>query len=246
MRYLTVALASLALLHASPSLADAAQDAVASEQRPEEDRVFDEGRNPVDVLRFADPQAGDVVADWMAGDGYYSALIADMVGQNGAVYALNPEAFHTSEVWQARIARHGNIRAMGLANRALVLPPNSVDMIFTNQTFHDIYWVSERFNMERIDDKAMLANWFAALKPGGHVIVIDHVGAKGDTREIVQAVHRIDPAAVVSAMEDAGFELAQSSDMLRRNDDDISLSIFDAAVRAKTDRFALKFRKPVN
>ena len=38
--------------------------------------------------------------------------------------------------------------------------------------------------MERIDEGAMLANWFAALKPGGQVIVVDHFGPSGDTRDM--------------------------------------------------------------
>jgi len=126
----------------------------------------------------------------------------------------------------------------------MVLAPDSVHMIFTNQTFHDIYWTSECFQMERIDERAMLANWLAALKPGGHVIVIDHVGQSGDTREVVDAVHRIDPTTVLAAMQEAGFVLVGQSDMLRRSDDEITKSIFDESVRGKTNRFMMKFQKP--
>ena len=245
-KMLLALLAGVGLVTSAPLMADPASDAVADETRIEADVALDEGRNPVEVLRFADIGEGDVVADWMAGDGYYSALIAQIVGQDGAVYALNPAAFHNAEVWQARVAKHDNIRAMGVPNRALVLPPDSVDVIFTNQTFHDIYWTSERFQMQHLDEQALLANWFAALKPDGHVIVIDHVGPAGNTRAIVDGLHRIDPATVAAAMKAAGFVPAGQSDVLRRSDDDPSTSVFDASVRGKTDRFVMKFQKPAS
>ncbi|MDA0820119.1 MAG: hypothetical protein O3C52_04810 [Proteobacteria bacterium] len=114
-------------------------------------------------------------------------------------------------------------------------------MISTNQTFHDIYWTSERLQIEWIDERAMIANWFSALKSGWHVIVIDHVEQSGDTWEVVDAVHRIDPAKVLEAMQAAGFVLVGQSDMVRRSNDDITKSIFDETVRGKTHRFMIKF-----
>jgi predicted methyltransferase len=244
MRKLTVALAGLALINTGPVLADNVEDAVASGERPEADRALDAGRMPVEILRFADIQEGETVADFMAGGGYYTALIAKLVGKKGAVYALNPAPFHSPEVWQARVASHSNIRPIATANRAMVLPPDSVDTIFTHLTFHDIYWESERFQFEPIDEQALLANWFAALKPGGLVIIVDHMGPGGDPRDVTERLHRIAPETVLQVMTQAGFELVEQSDVLRRNDDDISVSVFDDAVRGKTDRFVMKFRKP--
>lgn len=236
--------ASVVIAWGTPALADPASDAVADQSRSEADRALDEGRNPVEVLRFSGPKEGDVIADFMAGDGYYSALLAEIVGPMGAVYALNPAAFHNPEIWEARTDKHSNIRPIGTHNRAMVLAPDSVHMIFTNQTFHDIYWTSERFQMERIDERAILANWFAALEPGGHVIVIDHVGPAGDTRQVTADLHRIDPATVVGAMQAAGFVLVDKSEMLHRSDDDMTKNVFDESVRGKTDRFMMKFQKP--
>ena len=180
-----------------------------------------------------------MIDECVGGDVYVSSLLADILDARGAVYALNPAAFHNPEIWEARTDWHSNIRPIGTRNRAMLLAPDSVHMIFTNQTFHDIYWTSERFQMEWIDERALLANWLAALKPGGYVIVIYHVGQSGDTREVVDAVHRIDPATVLAAMQAAGFVLVGQSDMLRRSDDEITKSIFDESVRGKTDRFMM-------
>ena len=244
MRELLAGFGALALLASGPAHADRVEDAVASQNRTDADRALDEGRMPAEVLNFADIQKGETVADFMAGGGYYTAIIADLVGPDGAVYALNPATFHNQEEWAARTASHSNIRPIATGNRAMVLPPESVNTIFSHLTFHDIYWESERFQMERIDEGAMLANWFAALKPGGQVIIVDHVGPSGDTREVVDAYHRINPAAVIADMEAAGFVLAGQSDVLRRSDDNPTISVFDASVRGKTDRFVMKFQKP--
>jgi predicted methyltransferase len=42
----------------------------------------------------------------------------------------------------------------------------------------------------------------------------------------------------------AGFELIDSSDLLRNEDDDLSASIFEPSLRGKTDRFLFLFRSP--
>ena len=86
---------------------------------------------------------------------------------------------------------------------------------------------------------------YDAVKPGGTVAVIDHVAPPGgDTREVVNRVHRIDPAVVRADFERAGFVLEAQSDMLRNPGDDHSKNVFDTSIRGRTDRFMYRFRKP--
>jgi len=61
--------------------------AVDSENRPEADRESDAGRRPEAVLEFFGIQPGDVVLEMWAGGGYYTELLADVVGENGKVVA---------------------------------------------------------------------------------------------------------------------------------------------------------------
>jgi predicted methyltransferase len=83
------------------------------------------------------------------------------------------------------------------------------------------------------------------MKPGAVIGVIDHVAApNSDTRAMVEKMHRIDPDVVKADFKRAGFVLAGSSDMLRNPADDHSKLVFDPAIRGKTDRFVLKFKKP--
>ena len=73
----------------------------------------------------------------------------------------------------------------------------------------------------------------------------DHVAAPGgDTRDVVEKLHRIDPEVVKADFKRAGFVLVGSSDLLRNPADDHSLLVFDPKVRGKTDRFIFEFKKP--
>ena len=236
--------AALTLTQAAPALADEADDAVASRDRTEADRQLDEGRQPAGVLRFAGVKPGDVIADFMAGGGYYSVLLAELAGPKGVVYAINPVGFHPAKEWAARSKAYPTIRTMPVPPEAMALAPGSVDIIFAHLTFHDLYWESQQYAFPRLDVPAVLGNWFSAVRPGGHVVIIDHVGPAGDPREVTDKLHRIAPENVVSAMQAAGFVLVDQSDMLRRNTDDLTLNVFDAMVRGKTDRIMIKFQRP--
>ena len=239
-------LAGAAFGLAMPAAASAqtAQSVVAANDRIDADKAQDEGRKPGEVLAFADVKRGDVVADFMAGGGYYTALIADLVGPSGLVYAVNPLGFYRADAWEKRVKADPNIRTMVSGARSMQLAPGSVDKIFAHLVFHDLYFESEEYKFPRLDVDFMVANWFAAVKPGGTVTIVDHVGAAGDTRQIVQDVHRIDPQTVIRDMTRAGFILVDQSDVLRRSDDDLSKSVFDPSLRGNTDRFVMKFQKP--
>ncbi|WP_284123680.1 class I SAM-dependent methyltransferase [Parerythrobacter aestuarii] len=236
--------AALAVAVPQVTFAQSVEDAVTDSARSDADREMDAGRQPVEVLEFSAVERGDIVADFMAGGGYYTSLLADLVGPSGLVYAVNPTRFHNVEAWEARLAADSNIRTLVSDPRGMQLAPGSVDAIFAHLTFHDLFFESERFEFPRLDVDFMLANWFAAVRPGGTVTIIDHVGPAGDPRDVVNRLHRIHPATVVERMTGAGFVLVGQSDVLRRSNDDVNLSVFDESVRGKTDRFIMKFQKP--
>jgi predicted methyltransferase len=115
-----------------------------------------------------------------------------------------------------------------------------------SMVYHDTYWHSDAVDWGPIDRQALLTSLYDALKPGGIVGVVDHFATPGaDPAASVMAVHRIDVAVVERDFAAAGFELAGASDVLRNTNDDYSLSVFDDKVVGRTDRFVLKFRKPM-
>lgn len=227
---------------AAPAMTAAA--AVADPQRSAANRALDEGRMPAAVLDFVGIKAGDVIADYQAGGGYYSELLASITGPRGRVYAMTQVEGYKADAWAPLIARHANLMPLVAGGSALQLAPGSVDTIFTNLVYHDLYFTSVKFAHPRLEVPEVLAGWFAAVRPGGHVIVIDHIGPAGDPRVVVEKFHRIDPATVKEAMTAAGFVLEAESDVLRRSDDTHDKNVFDPSIRGKTDRMMLKFRRP--
>jgi predicted methyltransferase len=218
--------------------------AIADPGRDAEARALDDGRKPDAVLAFAALHRGDAVADWGPGAGYYSELLADAVGPQGTVYAVGIAANYNAAKWAPVLARHPNIRAFFVPGEAQSLAPNSLDVIFAHLEYHDLYWTSAKYHYPVRDVDAVVRNWFAALRPGGRVIVIDHAATGGDPRETADKFHRIDPARVKADFAKAGFVLDAESPVLHREDDPHSVVVFDPTVRGHTDRFAFRFVKP--
>lgn len=60
---------------------------------------------------------------------------------------------------------------------------------------------------------------FAALKPGGVFVVVDHAAKAGDGAAVGPTLHRIEEATVRSEVEAVGFRLAGERDFLRNPND---------------------------
>jgi predicted methyltransferase len=204
----------------------------------------DEGRMPVQVLDFAKVKKGQKVLDFFAGGGYYSLLLARAVGEKGSVIAANPPGENDPKAWDAFAAKVPQLQVKVMEVADMKFAPKSFDLLFTNLNYHDLYWESEKYHFPRIEVPPVLAGWFAQVKPGGHVVIIDHAGPAGDTREIADRLHRIDEDRVKADMKAAGFVLEAEGNFLQNKADDHSKLVFDPSVRGKTDRFILRFRRP--
>jgi predicted methyltransferase len=200
------------------------------------------------VLAFLGVAPGMTVLDMNAATGWYTEILARVVGPNGRVIAHNHPGARMTLPAEAFEARYGgnrlpNVEQIFARHNELRLPRGSVDVVLLSMVYHDTYWQDDGVDWGPIDRQAMLESLLDALKPGGVVGVVDHCGAAGsDPFESVKALHRIDPAVVRRDFAAAGFVLDGESDVLRTPTDDYSLSVFDAAVVGRTDRFVLKFR----
>src|SRR5205823_649231 len=85
---------------------------------------------------------------------------------------------------------------------------------------------------------------YAALKPGGVYIVVDHAAQPGSGLRDTESLHRIDPAAIKREALAAGFVLEAETPLLRNLADDHTLRVFDARLRGHTDQVVYRFRKP--
>ena len=224
--------------------------AVAQASRPDAAREQDAARKPVETLAFLGLAPGMDAADLIPGGGYWSEIMAHVVGADGSVTALQPEQFYGGEkaaaAWAAMNERAGGITLVRYPFEAFSYQANSFDFAIMNLNYHDLYWTSEQYNVPLTDPDKYVAALYDAMRPGGVVGIIDHVGKGTDTRALVEKTHRIDPSVVRADFERAGFVFDGSSDILANPDDNHEVGVFNAAVRGKTDRFIYRFRKPAS
>jgi predicted methyltransferase len=219
--------------------------AVAAKDRPADAIALDASRKPVAVLSFMGLKPGMKAFDLLTGTGYYAEIMGRAVGPKGSVVAYSPTAYNPEPIKAAFATltpRVPNVKLVTTPAEAFV--PGAYDFAMIHLNYHDFYFESEKFNIPRTDPDMVLKTLFATMNPGGIVAVVDHVGPAGDTRVIVDKLHRIDPATVKADFARAGFKLEAESPILHMPDDDHSKNVFDPAIRGKTDRFVFRFRKP--
>ena len=230
-------LAALAVALLQPAGPARAQDyaaVLAAPDRSDADRQNDKRRDALKLLTFIGPKTGWTVLDMGADAGYSTEMLARTVGAGGKVYGQNDK---TNEKFEARRASPGMANAVAWIHSyndpAAGLPP--LDLITFLFAYHDTtYMEVDRAQM----DKAL----FAALKPGGILVIADHSARPEDGAKVGKLYHRIAEATVRSELEAAGFKFVESADFLRNPDDPRTAIVFRSPI--KVDEFILKFEKP--
>jgi predicted methyltransferase len=222
--------------------------AMAVKGRPPRDRARDGRDHTLKILTFAAVVSGEIVADFLPFRGYYTRLFSSLVGERGRTYAVIPRDLTRIP----RIREGGEeIAAFAKAIRNITLIdgvaesagelPEPVDLFFISQNYHDLH---DPF-MGPVPIAKFNTAVFTAMKPGGRLIVIDHVAAQGAPQDVTNSKHRIEPAIARREIEAAGFHFDGHSDALSNPADKYGLSIFAHGVRYHTDRFVYRFRKPL-
>lgn len=224
--------------------ADAVAAALADPARPEADKARDANRKPAEILAFAGVEPGDSVGDFIMGGGYFTRILAKTVGPKGRVYAYQADEFikfnpKYGEDQKAVASAYANVTRVNGSLGAVSFPA-PLDLIFTAQNYHDLHLKIAPTGTAANAAKALLAS----LKPGGTLLVIDHMAADGSGTRDADTLHRIDAAAVRQELEAAGFRFDGESQLLRNPADPRTAGVFDPSIRGKTDQFVYRFRKP--
>ena len=130
-------------------------------------------RQPAKMLAFTGVKTGMKVLDMEASAGYSTELLARAVGPTGVVYAQDSAA-----VIERFVKDKFDIRAQKPAMKNVVhvvrdfddpIPPDVIglDLITFFFAYHDITYM-------QVDRAVMNKKMFAALKPGGFLIIADH------------------------------------------------------------------------
>jgi len=218
--------------------------ALADPARPAADTARDAARHPAELLALANIKPGGKVADFIIGGGYFTRILSAAVGPIGTVYAYQPAEFikfqaKYGEDLKTVAAAYKNVTPLDGSLIGLDLP-DGLDAVITVQNYHDLH-----LKPFPADTAAKVnAEVFKSLKPGGVFLVVDHYAADGSGLSAPDTLHRIDVEAVKSEVQTAGFKLAAESPLLRNPADPRTASVFDPAIRGKTDQFVLKFVKP--
>jgi predicted methyltransferase len=193
------------------------------------------------VIAFAALRKGDRVADIVGN--HLTESLALAVGPTGRVYAVE-----TAQVAKLHPELLDRIRSLAARSPNIVVTdepvasplPSDLDAVIIRQNYHDLY----DKHMAPVDVALFNKAVFAALKPGGVYVVLDHAALGGTGISATDTLHRIDPARVKTDVLAAGFQLETESSLLANPSDDHTRSVFDPFVRGHTDQFLFRFRKP--
>ena len=237
--FMMAATAAGALAQGAPAPDYAA--VVAAPDRADADRQADARRKPVQLLAFTGVKPGMMVLDMETSAGYTAELLARVVGPSGKVFAQDSAA-----VIERFVKDKFDVRAKKsvMANVVHVvrdfddpIPPEvtGLDLITFFFAYHDITYMP-------VDRAVMNRKLFAALKPGGFLIISDHSAKPGEGISVARTLHRIEEKVLREEIEAAGFKLVAEADFLRNPEDPREEKVFQPKI--PVDEFVLKYRKP--
>ena len=143
---------------------------------------------------------GSHVADVGAGDGYFTARLADHVGGSGRVYAVDIDD-------DALDRLQSLVDSEGLTNVAVTrgsaddprLPDGVLDAVLVVNAYHEMTAYA-----------GMLAGMYRALEPGGRLVILDFQPPDESTSRASQtARHTIALELAAEDLEQAGFEITR-------------------------------------
>jgi SAM-dependent methyltransferase len=169
-------------------------------ERPERE-MEEEPDKALDVLQLT---RGSSVADVGAGSGYFTVRMAERVGPDGRVYAVDiqPEMLRLlgERLKRGRIT---NVTPVLGAIDDPKLPEATLDLILMVDVYHEFS-----------EPQKMLRRMRAALKPGGRLVLLEY--RKEDPTVPIRFEHKMSVAEAKMEVEAEGFTLAKVDEALPR------------------------------
>lgn len=268
-RIVTLALAA-ALAHPASGLAtppvhgahgvhgaDTLSAAIADPRRSEANRARDSYRHPAETLRFFDVQPDQTVLEYNPGGGWYTEILAPLLKERGRYIAYGSARAEekTKALLAAKADWFGPTRYIVFDPATGTYPePETVDRVLTFRNVHNLLMAGDA------QAAAAFRAFFAALKPGGILGVVDHRLPEEADSALERTSGYIKRSTIIRLAEAAGFRLAGESEINAnpRDDHQHPNGVWSLpptyqggdADRAKyaaigeSDRLTLKFVKP--
>jgi predicted methyltransferase len=190
--------------------------ALAGSWRSAGNRARDAYRHPKATLQFFGIRPDQTVIEITPGGGWYSEILAPLLHDDGHYIAAveqpagGDEAKHDDDAlhrkFGADAAHYGNAKFVEYDPKAPVFgAPGSADLVLTFRNVHN--WVMADTTA------AMFKAFYAVLRPGGVLGVVDHRAEDGAALDAVKQSGYLPTSYVVKAATEAGFTLAASSDI---------------------------------
>ncbi len=241
-------------------------ETIAGKHRPAQNRARDVYRNPRATLLFFGLLPEMTVVEISPASGWYSEILAPVLRERGR-YILAHSAIEDPDLprWQREVREKLEQRfaaqpalfgkplftSFGPPAFTAIAPPGSADLVLTFRNVHN--WSKAKA------DGAAFAAFYAALKPGGILGVVEHRARPGTSLERMVDSGYMTEAYVIALAEKAGFELAGKSEInanpLDSTDHPNGVWTLPPMMRGRldpekylaigeSDRMTIKFRKP--
>ena len=167
--------------------------------------VYDRRHEIVEALKL---KPGMAVADIGAGTGLFTRLFSPIVGEKGKVYAVDIADEFVAHIERlAKDQKQDNIVGVVCEQDSAKLPPESVDLVFICDTYHHFEFPQKT-----------MTSIHKALKPGGHVVLIDFHRIEGVSREWILGHVRAGQEVFTKEIVDAGFkQVEEKKDLLQES-----------------------------
>lgn len=241
---------------------------LAMPHRSTENRARDAWRHPKETLAMFEVFPHQTVIEVTPGGGWYTEVLAPYLRANGQLIAqvFDPasneraRAYYTKSNGElrAKLAAdsevYDRVKVIEVSSSAPVLgSPASVDRVLTFRNVHN--WTGAG------TDRTMFKAFFDVLKPNGILGVVEHRAAPGTDPTVSAKTGYITEAYVIELATEAGFELAQRSEINANPNDtrdykngvwtlppNLRLAEGEDAAKyraiGESDRMTLKFIKP--
>ena len=223
---------------APPKVPAFIQEAVDNPARSAAQRIRDPNRKPGETLALAGLKPGDKVIELASFGQYYTDILAPAVGPSGHVYMYDMPYLEarTGAASRAFVDKHPNSEFKVVKFDEADFPGN-VDLEAIVLYYHDL-------RPNKVDTAKLDAKLFAALKPGGRLLIVDHKADAGSGWRDAGTIHRIGVETIVQELTAAGFRLRVDSNLLANPGDDHHKMIFSPDERGHTDQAVFVFDKP--
>lgn len=240
--------------------------AIAGDHREPANRARDVYRHPYETLTFFGLRPDMTVVEIWPGRGWYTEILAPYLRGEGRYYAASWDRDSDSDFVQRALAAYdeklaarpevyGEVVVTELSrSKTRIAPPASADLVLTFRNVHN--W------MKRGYERSIFEAMFEALKPGGHLGLVEHRGDPEVWQDPQALSGYVNQDYAVALAEQVGFRLVASSEVnanpkdtkdhpegvwtlpptLRLKDQDREIYV----AIGESDRMTLLFQKPLD